>query len=217
MFEIDNYGVTVCRSHSEFSDKSLAEPLNLKYINLVRIHLLPQRYKFCKTCSHYYDNDCYLPSEQIDKAYKQRGILLGLFFNKFKCDICGHQIGNIFLILRDWYLKQKYNRSDKLICTTCQNNIINGTLKSQIRFYILFNLILLLIIGVPGILISILLFYVSSNLPQYVLSFVFFGMILIFSSVLLIRLIKYTRYKRVAPVGNLIKDEKMIKKKRHLI
>lgn len=194
-FEIDKNGITVCRAHSEIDSNSLNYTGNIKTFNSMRIHLLPGLYKFCKTCDYYLTNECFFPKNEIDKVYKRRGLLLGQFFNKHKCDLCGHQIRNIFIILKKKFIEEKTDKKSLSICTSCQISINDGSLRSKMRSFLMFSLVWMLLINGIGIPIIIRSFLISTNLPQLMWTIAFTAMITIITLIMVKRSTKYYNYK----------------------
>jgi len=197
VFEIDTHSITVCKSHSNYSsisDKYGHDPNPIFQFSPLFLKFTPNSYDSCKTCSHYYNNECYFSKEEIDRITKSHGYAFTLFFNKNTCDICGLKLRNVFNTLRKLYLEEKTSKNFPLICSNCNYNIKHDKIWKKVATVILVNLSLTL----PTIIFISLLninAFLSQNIAflSVMLGFtVPFGIIVFF---LLKRLLKLITYK----------------------
>lgn len=86
----------------------------------------------CKTCKHYFDNDCYFPKEEIDKIEHER-----LKRSIFLCKMCGNKIDRMLTVMQKLYFEKKYNMEIPLICCLCYENLNNDNflVESKKWFY----------------------------------------------------------------------------------
>ena len=114
VFEIDEKSRVLCQRHSNYA--YFVEPGKLYFQERLLESLLT-----CKTCAHYFDNDCYFPKSEIDKIEFDR-----LRRNAFTCKLCGNKIDRMFTVIQKLYLKEKYNVEIPLICCLCYENLNNN-------------------------------------------------------------------------------------------
>jgi hypothetical protein len=169
VFEVDRYFSTVCKSHSNYSNliANVYSNQNLvfddsnkinPYMHPFMARFLPSFYQWCKTCEHYKNDNCYFSSPEIDKIYKDHGVMLGLFFNKYKCEICSCQIKNAFNTMRTIYLKKSTGKVLSLLCTGCIFGIENNRIGRKILTFLSLSSMLLSIIIVMVIILNFLAF-----------------------------------------------------------
>jgi hypothetical protein len=148
-FEIDDMGRALCQCHSNYAyfiapGKSYFQERQL------------ERLLTCKSCSHYFDNDCYFPKTEIDKIEYDR-----LRRNAFICKLCGNKIDRMFTVIQKLYLKEKYNVEIPLICCLCYESLNHNEYLEESKKW--FYKFLYVVIGQ-----SFFLFY-------FLISFLIFG------------------------------------------
>jgi hypothetical protein len=109
-FEIDQEGRVLCKEHSNYD--FFKDPQIRKHNER-----LLEKELTCKSCEHYYNDDCYFPKEVIDqieanRIRKKKG---------FTCKLCGNKIDRMLTIIYSLYFKQKYNVKIPLICCACHS------------------------------------------------------------------------------------------------
>ncbi|TXT66990.1 MAG: hypothetical protein BAJALOKI1v1_220023 [Promethearchaeota archaeon] len=107
-FEIDSDGRVLCRAHSNY-DFFLELECQENSARCLDRELT------CKTCEHYYNDDCYFSKEIIDQVETNRLKKK----KKFICKLCGNKIDRMLTILYSLYFKDKYNVKIPLICCAC--------------------------------------------------------------------------------------------------
>ena len=127
-FVIDEKGRVICKKHSKYN--KFIEPKDLFQDLYLEIELT------CKTCSHYYQNDCYFLKSRIDEIDFKRQKK-----KEFLCKLCGKRIDRMLSIIHKLYNKEVYAIDMPLICCDCFEKIKNEEFLSYSRklidFYIL--------------------------------------------------------------------------------
>jgi hypothetical protein len=107
-FEIDDNGRVFCKSHSNyyyFKENCMGGNRD-RFLD---------RELTCKTCEHYYNDDCYFSKAVIDEIEHNRIKKK----KKFTCKLCGNKIDRMLTIIYSLYFKEKYNVEIPLICCAC--------------------------------------------------------------------------------------------------
>ena len=127
-FVIDEKGRVICKKHSKYN--KFIEPKDFFQDLYLEIELT------CKTCSHYYQNDCYFLKSRIDEIDFKREKK-----KEFLCKLCGKRIDRMLSIIHKLYNKEVYDIDMPLICCDCFEKIDNKEFLSYSKkltdFYIL--------------------------------------------------------------------------------
>ncbi|MCK4238318.1 MAG: hypothetical protein KAX33_04290 [Candidatus Lokiarchaeota archaeon] len=105
-FEIDNKGRTMCKNHTYYQFFQIPHKTIYEEKQLEKILT-------CKACEHYYNNDCYFPSREIDLIERDRQR------ERIKCVLCGNRIHRLLTIVQSLYYEAKFNVKVPLICCDC--------------------------------------------------------------------------------------------------
>ncbi|MHA1871805.1 MAG: hypothetical protein ACTSU2_16335 [Promethearchaeota archaeon] len=126
-FYIDKDGRSVCEEHTQIKRiKALSTRPSM--VNTY------ERLLTCKTCGHYFNDDCYFPKSEIDKIEEDR------LNRNIHCQLCGAMIDRPLTIMHSLYYKNMYNIEMPLICCACYNSLMNNTYFSNSKKRMLFFL-----------------------------------------------------------------------------
>ena len=198
-FEIDKYGLTVCKSHSNYPNLTTPELIGVGdyQIDFTFAKVYPNLYAWCPTCNYYKSNNCYFTSSRIDDIRKRHGIGFGLFFNRYKCDICGGQVRNYFNTMRQIYIKEVEGGSIPLLCSGCNFDLRNDKLAKRIRMFTFLNLLYLSIIIASPIILLIVTFMTSNDIALFFFMFAVAGIFVIFIIIFLRKTWHLLTYKKI--------------------
>lgn len=208
VFEIDDNAIIVCKSHSNYAilRKNKSNYVDLGFNRLynknkplfpIFAKFLKDLYAWCDTCDHYIKNNCYFSMEEINEIKKLHGRVLGIVFNKIKCEMCGSQVFNIYNTMRKRYLEQRKELKIPLLCSKCNYDIQNGKVKRKIAFFIFLNILLLLPITLGSLILIFITFSTSNDIALISFILVYSGIMGIFAFFLIKRTFKLTRYKKI--------------------
>jgi len=208
IFNIDENGIVVCKSHSNYDylSKNKVKYFDLGFKDLFNkkkpLHpiftgLVKEFYAWCDTCDHNREKSCYFSVEEINEFKKLRGPALGLVFNKVKCEMCSGQVFNKYNTMRVRYLEKKRELRIPLLCSKCNYDIRHDKVKGKVAFYILMNVLLLLIATGGTIIPLIITFLTSSDIALISFMLFFTGIMSIFIFFLIKRTWKISRYKKI--------------------
>ncbi|MFW9990213.1 MAG: hypothetical protein ACFFC3_16350 [Candidatus Odinarchaeota archaeon] len=151
----------------------------------------------CLTCRFFKYDECYFNRNEIQDI-KNRLISSPLNpfskHNKYKCELCGHEITQILTVLKRKYYKKKEAIEIPLICENCYEHLVKyGNIKKKINHNILFfSSILAFPISLTILTIVLPFFYPLSPNEQLVYYFIVL-LFLILGNIYLI----YVPYKRI--------------------
>ena len=130
-FEIDEKGRVICKEHSNYN--YFMRPGKDFFYDM-----LLERQLTCKTCSHYFDNNCYFQKSEIDEIDEKR-----IRKKKhFRCNLCHHKISIMLSVVQKIYNEEKYNIKIPLVCCDCYERIKNDEVVRESINRILFTLFL---------------------------------------------------------------------------
>jgi len=133
-FKIDEKGRVICKEHSNYN--YLVRPdKDFFYDMLLESELT------CKTCSHYFDNDCYFQKSEIDLIEQKREKKK----KEFKCMLCGNKILIMLSIVQKIYTEEKFNIKIPLVCCNCYERINNNEFMKESKNRIFFTLFLFIL------------------------------------------------------------------------
>ena len=133
-FKIDEKGRVICKEHSNYN-YFIRPDKDFFYDMLLESELT------CKTCSHYFDNNCYFQKSEIDLIEQNRE-------NKkkdYKCKLCGNRISIMLSIVQKIYNEEKYNIKIPLICCNCYERINNNDFMRESKNRTFLTLFLLIV------------------------------------------------------------------------
>ncbi|TFF88175.1 MAG: hypothetical protein EU550_01790 [Promethearchaeota archaeon] len=147
-FEIDEKGRVLCQYHTQYP--FFKKPNKTRYEERKMEKLLT-----CKTCAHYYNNNCYFPRSEIDTIEYDR------FRRRFVCSLCGNKIDRMLTVIQKLYVESRYGIKIPLICCFCyeslkRNNFIEQSklrreqLRGKLNYTILLTLIFSLFVLLTG-------------------------------------------------------------------
>ncbi|MEJ2248346.1 MAG: hypothetical protein P8Y97_01650 [Candidatus Lokiarchaeota archaeon] len=109
-FEIDEKGRVICQYHTQYA--FFKKPNKNRYEEKKMEKLLT-----CKTCVHFFENDCYFPRNEIDTIEYDR------FRKRFKCSLCGNKIDRMLTVIQKLYVESRYGIKMPLICCFCYESL----------------------------------------------------------------------------------------------
>lgn len=120
-FEIDKKGRVICQYHSNYSffvmpDKTLIQERQMEVLLT------------CKTCKHYFENDCYFPRKEINRIEIDRTKR-----HMFICKFCGNNIDRMLSVMQKLYLKERFNIEIPLICCSCYESLKSHKLVKDLK------------------------------------------------------------------------------------
>jgi hypothetical protein len=130
-FEIDEKGRVVCKEHSNYN-YFMSPDKDYFY------DMLLERQLTCKTCSHYFDNNCYFQKSEIDAIELNREKKK----KNFRCTLCGGRISIMLSIIQKIYNEEKFNIKIPLVCCNCYERIKNDEFMRESRNRALLTLLL---------------------------------------------------------------------------
>ncbi|MFX1256839.1 MAG: hypothetical protein ACFFAN_03190 [Promethearchaeota archaeon] len=158
MFEIDEKGRVICKSHSKYD--FFIKPKDYFQDLYLDIELT------CKTCVHYQNNDCYFSKSRIDIIEYKRQRRESYF-----CKFCRKKIERMFSIIYKLYYKEIFDVEIPLICCDCYEKINKDEFLSYCKkmtdFYLL-NIVISVFI------FSYFIFLLSLLDIQPILNYIFF-------------------------------------------
>ena len=107
-FEIDNTGSFLCKTYTEHD--TLKQSSSNTYYYRVQHNM---EHITCKSCQHYFNNDCYFPKEKLDKLTHK------ISQKKFKCTACNSRIKRLFNILSQILSEKQNNVHTHQLCRRC--------------------------------------------------------------------------------------------------
>ncbi len=158
-FEIDKKGRTICKSHTHY--QFFKSPHKSIYREKQVEKLLN-----CKTCAHYFNNDCYFPRIEIDLIERDRQQ------EKIKCQLCGNKIHRPLTLIQSLYYGAKFNVKLPLICCDCHSSLNDDTFlqKTKLRiigFIISFIVSIYIIIYFFSTIISLRVWIILGIIPLF--------------------------------------------------
>jgi len=159
-FEIDEKGRVICKEHTNYN-YFMRPDKDFFY------DMLLERQLTCKTCSHYFDNDCYFQKSEIDMIEQNREKKK----KDFKCNLCGTRISIMLSIVQKMYNEEKFKVKIPLVCCNCYERIKNNEFMKESKNRILFTL-LLFIIGFFFFFISLFVIVLFSLSPIIIFLYV---------------------------------------------
>ncbi len=183
-FEIDEKGRVICQRHTNYA--WFIMPNKTTHQEKEMETLLT-----CKTCSHYKDDDCYFPTETIDKIEVDR-----VKAKKYSCKLCGNRIDRMLTVIYKLYFEGKYKIHMPLICCGCyasleNNNFIHSAKKRAYTY---------------------LYFFLSAFYLPIFYILVFLNPALLLLNILLIALTVVLNYRYLKKLAHTIKGMKYYKK-----
>ena len=133
-FEIDEKGRVICKEHTNYN-YFMRPDKDFFY------EMLLERQLTCKTCSHYFDNDCYFQKSEIDTIEQNREKKK----KNFKCNLCGTRISIMLSIVQKIYNEEKFKVKIPLVCCNCYERINNNEFMKESKNRILLTLLLFLL------------------------------------------------------------------------
>lgn len=109
-FEIDKKGRVICQSHSRYPFFAMDGKDSLQEQQM-------EKTLSCKTCSHYFNNDCFFPKLEINKIERDR------VNKRFTCKLCGNKIDRMLTVIQKLYFLEKYKIEMPLICCVCYESL----------------------------------------------------------------------------------------------
>jgi hypothetical protein len=127
-FEIDDKGRTLCKYHTRYD--FFKSPHKNTYQEAQVDKLLT-----CKTCEHYFHDDCYFPQRDI------KLIRFDQSRSKFRCELCGNPIHRLINIVQSLYYESQFHTKLPLICCSChaslnKNTFMNDSMSWTYRNYL---------------------------------------------------------------------------------
>ena len=113
-FEIDEKGRVICKEHTNYN-YFIRPKKDFFYDMLLESQLT------CKTCSHYFDNNCYFQKSEIDLIEQKRKKKK----KEYKCKLCGNKISIMLAIVQKIYNEEKFNVKIPLVCCNCNERVNN--------------------------------------------------------------------------------------------
>ncbi|MBD3197633.1 MAG: hypothetical protein GF317_21440 [Candidatus Lokiarchaeota archaeon] len=111
-FTIDRKGRVLCKKHSNY--QFLKEQI---FSHLIDSRLIEKELT-CKTCTHYFKDNCFFPRSEIDKIEYDRVIK-----KAFKCKLCGNKIDRMFTVIHKLYYEENFYVKIPLICCVCYEGL----------------------------------------------------------------------------------------------
>jgi len=157
-FEIDEKGRVICKEHSNYN--YFIRPGKDFFYDM-----LLERQLTCKTCSHYFDNECYFQKLEIDAIEQNRAKKK----KDFKCNLCGGRISIMLSIVQKIYNEEKFNIKIPLTCCNCYERIKNNEFMRESKNRVLLTVLLF---AVSFFFLFIYLFIIGLfNLPPFLVFF----------------------------------------------
>jgi hypothetical protein len=165
-FEIDKKGRVICQSHSQFPLFAMDGKDRFQDQQM-------EKNLSCKTCSHYFNDDCFFPRSEIDKIDQDRTN------RKLTCRLCGMKIDRMLTVIQKLYYQEKFNIEMPLICCICYDSLKkkNYIEKSKWRANFFLSNALCIVYSLVSTVFSLL-----------ILNFSFIGILILFLSLLLLYL-----------------------------
>lgn len=119
-FEIDKKGRAICKSHTHYQffkspHKSIYEEKQV------------EKLLTCKTCAHYFNDNCYFPRREIDIIERDR------HQERIKCQLCGNKIHRSLTFIQSLYYEAKFNVKLPLICCDCHSSLNDDTFMQKTK------------------------------------------------------------------------------------
>lgn len=124
----------LCLKHTEITHITALSKSTNKYDRAKYEKMLT-----CKTCMHYFDNDCYFPKSEIEKIDWDR------MHKEIPCKLCGNKIDRPLTIMQSLFHKEKHNIEIPLMCCSCYVALNDDSFIQNSRKKIIFFIISTLI------------------------------------------------------------------------
>ncbi len=129
-WKIDDDGIPYCKCLDDY-DKIVE--MDIKH----RFHHEFEGMLNCKRCSHYKNDDCFFPREEIDKIehdrlHKKHGM---------RCVLCGNKIDRPWSVLMSYYYEEKFGVHIPVICCMCYKALENDSYEKNVKRRIVLFLI----------------------------------------------------------------------------
>ncbi len=136
-FVTDSKGKVYCSKHTYVS--SLEESGYPVCLDDVCIVPGGESMLTCKTCGHYFNDDCFFPKDTIEEieGERKRGKVL--------CDLCGERIHLSPVVFQKLFYKDKYNVDMPLVCCGCYASLRDNQFMERTRTKIILMIISIVI------------------------------------------------------------------------